>query len=89
MLAQLVPETALADAEQSSGARLDLPGVIERLKDDVAFQAVKRFVEPSSGGRLGVRRARRLQVEQGAADSVTGAEDARATAVSNARRRCG
>src|SRR6266404_2497153 len=45
VLAELVPETALADAEHARGTRLDLLRLVERAQDHLALQTIERVVE--------------------------------------------
>jgi len=69
VLAQRVPEAALADAEQARGARFDPLRLVERLEDDVALEGLTinrwRGVSSStvpSGGAFSTRARAKTRV---------------------------
>src|SRR5262245_31407105 len=73
VLAQLVPEAALADAEEPGGPCLHLSGLVEGAEDHLALEAIHRLVEPDRA-RLGLRYAGLAEVEQPGADRSTAAQ---------------
>src|SRR5262249_25865287 len=72
VLAQLVPEAALADAEEPSRPRLHLSRLVEGAQNHLSLEAIHRLVEPDGAG-LGLWRARLAEIEQPAADRSTAA----------------
>src|SRR6185369_7786118 len=77
VLAELVPQASLADAEQPRRPRLHLLGVLEGFQDHVALETIEGVVQAQARWLVLGRRARNLQVEQPHANRVGAAEDHR------------